>query len=90
MNKYTAVVTTTRREIHSAHPKRMLLHVRTEGKKMYRQHLWVYEELVSNILRTNKHRKRVIIEFTAEQIEYLSADGMKKGLKDIRDIKVRR
>jgi hypothetical protein len=87
--KYTAILTVSRRDVNSASPKRMLHQIReVESKKLFRDHLWIQEEIVDKYLPTNDHRMRAVIEFTAEPKEYMSSDGVKLGLTNIKNIKI--
>jgi hypothetical protein len=87
--KYSSVLTVVRRDVNSASPKRMLLQVReVESKKLFRQHLWIQEDIVNKYLTTDDYKKRAVIEFTAEPKEYMSSDGIKLGLSNIKNIKV--
>jgi hypothetical protein len=87
--KYTSVLTVSRRDVNSASPKRMLLQIReVESKKLFRDHLWIQEDIVSKYLSTDDHKKRALIEFTAEPKEYMSSDGIKLGLTNIKNVKV--
>lgn len=82
--KFTAVLTSNRRDIKLSTPKVLLLNVYSEGK-LYRDHLWI--DIVKRIDPFIPATGKVLIEFTAKKIIYESSEGKKRGLEKLRHIR---
>jgi hypothetical protein len=87
MPRYTALITRNFRDKEFC-PKVLLLEIKEkETGEIYRDHLWVKHtsKIDRFIPRTNK--KKISISFDAEECEYISSEGTKKGLARIKNIK---
>jgi len=61
----------------------------TKDGVLFRDHHWIqWHKKIGKFMPKPHSKKKVLIEFQAEEIEYLSSEGKKKGLKKIKNVKV--
>ena len=89
---YTAYVTRNRRSISSAEPKALLVDIHTQDGELFRNHCWVSEEVVKELV-PKRHSKEACskVTFRANTHNYMSCDKHgnvvhKQGLQNIKII----
>ena len=88
--RYLAIVPgQTRGKNKLTNPMILLIGVIEKNGRSFRDHLWIpWNTDIAKMLPRPHQRKKVLIEFSAQPMEYLSSEGIKLGLKNIKDIKI--
>jgi hypothetical protein len=83
--KFTAYITSCRRDISINSPKVLLLDIKDEDGVIFRDHCWVSEcKLLRDIRPQNGRNRKVLIEFEATITTYYSG---KNTLKEVNNLK---